>query len=500
MVPPNTGIVHQVNLERLARVVFERDGVAYPDTLVGTDSHTTMINGLGVLGWGVGGIEAEAAMLGQPVSMLIPRVVGFKLVGQLPAGATATDLVLTVTEQLRKHGVVGSFVEFFGPGVTNVPLADRATIGNMSPEYGSTCAIFPIDDETLAYMKLTGRPEQLIALTEAYAKEQGMWHDPSATPRFTTTLELDLATVVPSLAGPKRPQDRVPLTDAKAMFRLALRDYASSGNGHGKVTDGGIDEASRESFPASDPAQPVREQAERPADQGQRRRGRRPAVEPGPDHAVQRQPGRARPRRGRDRGDHVVHQHLEPLRDGRRRPAGQGRGREGPDHQALGQDHAGARLQGRHRLLREGRAQPLPRQARLQHRRLRLHDLHRQLRPAPDRGVRRGQRGRPRGRQRAVRQPQLRGPHQPRHQDELPRVAAAGRRLRPGRLDGHGHHHRAARASARTAPVYLKDIWPTPADVARVVGEAITEKMYADSYVDVFAGDDRWRAIEVPAG
>ncbi|MDT7546624.1 MAG: aconitate hydratase, partial [Actinomycetota bacterium] len=228
VVPPNTGIVHQVNLERLARVVFERDGVAYPDTLVGTDSHTTMINGLGVLGWGVGGIEAEAAMLGQPVSMLIPKVVGFKLSGELPAGATATDLVLTVTELLRKQGVVGKFVEFYGPGVSNVPLADRATIGNMSPEYGSTCAIFPIDAETLNYLRLTGRPAELIALTEAYAKEQGLWHDPTAEPRFSETLELDLSTVVPSLAGPKRPQDRVPLTEAKAMFRTALRDYAGS--------------------------------------------------------------------------------------------------------------------------------------------------------------------------------------------------------------------------------------------------------------------------------
>jgi aconitate hydratase len=256
VVPPNTGIVHQVNLERLARVVFERDGVAYPDTLVGTDSHTTMINGLGVLGWGVGGIEAEAAMLGQPVSMLIPKVVGFKLVGELPPGATATDLVLTVTELLRKQGVVGKFVEFYGPGVTNVPLADRATIGNMSPEYGSTCAIFPIDDETLSYLRLTGRPEQLVALTEAYAKEQGLWHDPNAEPRFSETLELDLSTVVPSLAGPKRPQDRVPLSAAKAMFRTALRDYASTGNGHGAGTDGGIDEASSESFPASDPPAP----------------------------------------------------------------------------------------------------------------------------------------------------------------------------------------------------------------------------------------------------
>src|SRR4051794_8004759 len=249
VVPPNTGIVHQVNLERLARVVFERDGVAYPDTLVGTDSHTTMINGLGVLGWGVGGIEAEAAMLGQPVSMLIPKVVGFKLSGELPAGATATDLVLTVTELLRKQGVVGKFVEFYGPGVGNVPLADRATIGNMSPEYGSTCAIFPIDEETLSYLRLTGRPADLVALTEAYAKEQGLWHAPSAEPRFSETLELDLSTVVPSLAGPKRPQDRVPLSLAKDMFRTVLTDYAKPESRVG----GSADEGSLESFPASDP-------------------------------------------------------------------------------------------------------------------------------------------------------------------------------------------------------------------------------------------------------
>ncbi len=230
VVPPNTGIVHQVNLEYLARVVFTRataDGVlAYPDTLVGTDSHTTMINGLGVLGWGVGGIEAEAAMLGQPVSMLIPTVVGFKLTGELPPGTTATDLVLTITEMLRTHGVVGRFVEFYGEGVGNVPLANRATIGNMSPEYGSTCAIFPVDAETLAYLRLTGRPSEQVDLVEAYTKEQGLWHDPSREPAYTTTLTLDLSTIEPSLAGPKRPQDRVPLRTAKAAFRTALADYA----------------------------------------------------------------------------------------------------------------------------------------------------------------------------------------------------------------------------------------------------------------------------------
>jgi aconitate hydratase len=248
VVPPDTGICHQVNLEYLSRVVFDRDGVAYPDTLVGTDSHTTMVNGLAVLGWGVGGIEAEAAMLGQPISMLIPRVVGFKLNGEMPDGATATDLVLTVTEMLRKHGVVGKFVEFYGPGVTNVPLANRATIGNMSPEYGSTCAIFPIDDETLRYLTFTGRSADRIALVEAYAKEQGMWHDPSAEPDYSERLELDLSTVVPSLAGPKRPQDRVALTDAKASFRRVLGGYVQGGG-----ENGSLDEASAESFPASDP-------------------------------------------------------------------------------------------------------------------------------------------------------------------------------------------------------------------------------------------------------
>ncbi len=225
VVPPGTGIVHQVNIEHLARVVMIRNGQAYPDTCVGTDSHTTMVNGLGVLGWGVGGIEAEAAMLGQPVSMLIPRVVGFKLTGELPSGATATDLVLTITEMLRQHGVVGKFVEFYGEGVAAVPLANRATIGNMSPEYGSTVAIFPIDDETLAYLKLTGRSDQQIAVVEEYAKAQGLWHDPSREPVYSEYLELDLADVVPSLAGPKRPQDRVALDAAATSFAEALPTY-----------------------------------------------------------------------------------------------------------------------------------------------------------------------------------------------------------------------------------------------------------------------------------
>jgi aconitate hydratase len=252
VVPPDTGIVHQVNLEYLARVVFpnQSTGQAYPDTLVGTDSHTTMVNGLGVLGWGVGGIEAEAAMLGQPMSMLIPQVLGFRLHGALPEGATATDLVLTVTEMLRERGVVGKFVEFYGAGLAALPIADRATIGNMSPEFGSTCAIFPIDAETLAYLKLSGRSPEQIALVEAYAKTQGLWHDESSEePTFSDRIELDLGTVVPSLAGPKRPQDRVSLSEAQPAFRAALRSYVSSA---GEQRDA-QDEAVAESYPASDP-------------------------------------------------------------------------------------------------------------------------------------------------------------------------------------------------------------------------------------------------------
>ncbi|MBV8430802.1 MAG: aconitate hydratase AcnA, partial [Solirubrobacterales bacterium] len=256
VVPPGTGIVHQVNIEYLARVVMTRDDwggpggtsprrrTAYPDTCLGTDSHTTMQNGLGVLGWGVGGIEAEAAMLGQPVSMLIPKVVGFRLTGELPSGATATDLVLTITELLRRHGVVGKFVEFCGDGVAAVPVANRATIGNMSPEFGSTCAIFPIDQNTLDYLALTGRPREQLALVEAYAKEQGLWHDPRREIRYSEELTLDLSTVVPSIAGPKRPQDRITLADAKTAFRDALPGY---------VSETSLDNGLAGTFPASDP-------------------------------------------------------------------------------------------------------------------------------------------------------------------------------------------------------------------------------------------------------
>lgn len=258
VVPPGTGIVHQVNIEHLAKVVYDRASTssatgeevlrAYPDTCVGTDSHTTMVNGLGVLGWGVGGIEAEAAMLGQPVSMLIPRVVGFKLSGEIPAGVTATDVVLTITDMLRKHGVVGKFVEFYGEGVASVPLANRATIGNMSPEFGSTAAMFPIDDVTLDYLRLTGRDEQTVALVEAYAKEQKLWHDPARELVFSEYMELDLSTVVPSIAGPKRPQDRILLSEAKSQFEKDILNYADA-----SVSDSIVDLEVDGTFPASDP-------------------------------------------------------------------------------------------------------------------------------------------------------------------------------------------------------------------------------------------------------
>ena len=275
VVPPATGICHQVNLEHIARVVYsgERGGPlqAYPDTLVGTDSHTTMVNGLGVLGWGVGGIEAEAVMLGQPISMLLPQVVGFKLGGELPEGATATDLVLTVTEMLRAHGVVSKFVEFFGPGLATLGLADRATIGNMSPEFGSTCAIFPVDAETLRYLELTGRPTETIELVDAYAREQGMFHDAdSEDPVFSATLELDLGDVEPSIAGPKRPQDRVPLAEAKEAFLEAMAEFDPDA---AERMGNGVDEAVEESFPASDP----------PAEEHDDERGKpRPAVSGAP--------------------------------------------------------------------------------------------------------------------------------------------------------------------------------------------------------------------------
>ncbi len=335
-------------------------------------------------------------MLGQPVSMLIPRVVGFKLTGELPTGTTATDLVLTITEMLRKHGVVGKFVEFYGEGVAATSLANRATIGNMSPEFGSTAAIFPIDGETLNYLRLTGRSEQQVALVEAYAKEQGLWLDPTAEPDLSEKLELDLSTVVPSIAGPKRPQDRIILANAAEQFAQDVRNYVDD-----------VDEAGKESFPASDAPANTPNGA---------------PVEAGPGHRARRVDVRDRPRCRDGRRHHLLHQHLEPVRHGCRGARGEEGGREGPDPQAVGQDHPRPWLEGRHRLLRQGGLTPLPRQGRLQPRRLRLHHLHRQLRPAAGGGLQGRQRPRPRRHLGPLRQPQLRGPHQPRRQDELPSV------------------------------------------------------------------------------
>ncbi len=395
-VPPGTGICHQVNLENIAQAVWSSEGpdgvtVAYPDTCVGTDSHTTMINGLGVLGWGVGGIEAEAAMLGQPVSMLIPEVVGFRFTGELKEGVTATDLVLTCTQMLRARGVVGRFVEYFGPGLATLSLADRATLANMAPEYGATCGFFGIDDKTLDYMRLTGRTEENIALVEAYAKEQGFWIDPSVEPVFTDTLELDLGTVVPSLAGPKRPQDRVSLPEVDDVFNADMEKVYKKAQA--RVPVEGKD------FDIGD-------------------------------------------------GDVTIaaitscNQHLEPRRPGRRGPRRQEGERTGPEAQALGQDLAGARLAGGHRLSGKGRASVASRRRWLQPRRLWLHHLHRQFRPAGRADQQGDQRKRPGRRRRHLRQPQFRGPRVARRARQLPGLAAAGRRLC---AEGHGgrrlHHH-----------------------------------------------------------
>ena len=439
VVPPNTGIVHQVNLEYLARVVEERDGVAFPDTLVGTDSHTTMVNGLGVLGWGVGGIEAEAALLGEELSMLVPQVVGVRLDGRLREGATATDLVLTITELLRKTGVVGKFVEYFGPGLAGLALADRATLGNMSPEYGATCGFFPVDDLTLAYLRLTGRPEERVGLVEAYCKENLLWHDESVEPEYSQVVELDLDSVEPSLAGPRRPQDRVPLAEAKDAF---LDSLSSFGHGYGNGT---IDKSVEDSFPASDPAS---------------------FQEPGPhtmDPEVATVATKSRPHL------HVATAELDgeevELQDGSVVIAAitsctntsnpqvmlgaallaKKAVERGLAAQAVGQVLARAGLARRHRLLRQGRPDAVPRAARLQHGRLRLHDLHRELRAAARADLGRGRGGRPRRLRGALGQPQLRGAHPPRGEGELPRLAAAGRRLRTRRPHGPRPRDRADR-------------------------------------------------------
>ena len=503
VVPPGTGIVHQVNIEHLARVVMTRGGQAYPDTVVGTDSHTTMVNGLGVLGWGVGGIEAEAAMLGQPVSMLIPRVVGFKLHGELPAGATATDLVLTITEMLRRHGVVGKFVEFYGSGVSAVPLANRATIGNMSPEFGSTCAIFPIDGETIDYLRFTGRGAAQVALVEAYAKEQGLWHDPDVEPRFSETLELDLGSVVPSIAGPKRPQDRISLTEAKTAFRGALPDYAAGTNGDG--IESTVDESSAESFPASDPPAVGEHGAEANGDAGRPHvvsaaagaQGR--ASEPTPvtldgaefvlDHgavviaAITSCTNTSNPsvmlgaallaRNAVDRGlsrkpwvkttlapgSKVVMDYYE---------------RAGllPYLEKLG-----FHLVGYGCTTCIGNSGPLQDEISAA---VNEHDLavvsvlsgnrNFEGRINPD-----------------VKMNYLASP---------PLVVAYAL---AGTMD-HDFENEPLGTDGNGDPVFLRDIWPAPADVQEVVSTAISAEMFAKDYADVFAGDERWRSLPTPTG
>ena len=397
-----------MNLEYLASVVFRgADGTAYPDTLVGTDSHTTMINGLGVLGWGVGGIEAEAALLGQPQSMLIPDVVGFRLHGQLPEGATATDLVLTVTQILRKKGVVGKFVEFYGPGISALALTDRATIANMAPEYGATMGFFPVDAETLSYLRFTGRPADLVALVEAYCKAQGLFRtDETKDPVFSDTLELNLADVEPSLAGPRRPQDRVPLKHSKRIFRENLKIFLEGecANVDPKVIaewieeggDGGMTAAAGRAPaapatasvvapPDGSPAAPqdaAPENAATPQSPSSLSKQQSLVLFPEPHRSRTPPATTTSPWRRRHRRDHVLHEHVEPVRHARRRPPRQEGRREGLDGQALGEDVARARLEGRHGLPEGRRAHAVPRRARLQPRRLRLHDVHRQLGPA----------------------------------------------------------------------------------------------------------------------
>jgi aconitate hydratase len=460
VVPPGTGIVHQVNIEHLARVTFTRDIVsdsgaseltAYPDTCVGTDSHTTMVNGIGVVGWGVGGIEAEAAMLGQPVSMLIPRVVGFKLSGELPEGSTATDLVLTITEMLRQHGVVGKFVEFYGPGVTALPVANRATIGNMSPEFGSTIAVFPIDQETLTYLELTGRPAEQLALVEAYAKEQGLWHDPSVEPRYSERLELDLSTVVPSLAGPKRPQDRVEVTRAGEAFAKALEDYTDDEDataqvtldgetfeiGHGAVSIAAITSCTNTSNPSVMIAAALL--AKNAVEKGLRRK---------PWVKTTLAPG------SKVVSDYYERAGLTPYLDKLGfNLVGYGCttciGNSGPLIPEVSaavneKDLAVVSVLSGNRNF-EGRINP---------------DVKMNYLASPPLVVAYALAG-------------------------SMRVDLFGD---PLGQDSDGND------------VFLKDIWPSPAEVERVIGEAITSEMFTEDYADVFAGGEQWQALPTPEG
>ncbi len=505
VVPPDTGIVHQVNLEYLARVVFPRERgaalpQAYPDTLVGTDSHTTMVNGLGVLGWGVGGIEAEAAMLGQPMSMLIPQVLGFRLHGRLPEGTTATDLVLTVTEMLRRRGVVGMFVEFFGAGVGALPIADRATIGNMSPEFGSTCAIFPIDAETLRYLELSGRSREQIDLVEAYAREQGLWHDDQAEePTYTDTVELDLSSVEPSLAGPKRPQDRVSLSGAKEAFRESLKAYVTTAGEQADAEDEGV----AETFPASDPPANGAPGHAAPAaapGSGLLGDGDAGAKRDGPTGDDGRGDVRGRPRPRRHRRHHQLYQHLQPLRHDRRGDPGAQRRRPRAALEAVGQDLPRAGLEGRHRVPRPGRADGPSRSSASTWWATAARHASATRGRCPMRSPRRSARG------------------------ELAVVSVlSGNRNFEGRINPDVKMNYLASPplcvayalagtmdvdivseplgeDASGEPVYLRDIWPSEREVADTVGEAVRAEMFRKSYGEVFAGDERWNGLEVPDG
>jgi aconitate hydratase len=500
VVPPDTGICHQVNLEYLSRVVFtrERDGVtqAYPDTLVGTDSHTPMVNGLGVLGWGVGGIEAEAAMLGQPMSMLVPPVVGFKLTGELREGVTATDMVLTVAQLLRKTGVVGKFVEFYGSGVANVPLANRATLGNMSPEYGSTCAIFPIDDVTLDYLRLTARPEKQVKLVEAYAKEQGLWHNPEHEAEYSLTVELDLADVEPSIAGPKRPQDRIPLVNARSVVSEILAEGS-------RVPDElvGLDLASADSFPASDPIGfEQHTHGQKPIDRSQ----------PGPDREWPSNPANVDLPDGRatsvDNG-HVVIAAITSCTN-----------TSNPSVMI------GAGLMAKKAVERGLTSQPWVKTSLAPGSRV-VTDYY----------------------DRAGLTPYLdqlgfdlvgygcttcignSGPLIPQVSKAIAENSLTVASVLSGNRNFEGRIHAEtemnflaspplviAYALAGTMnidllsdplghdeagePVYLRDIWPSTEEVEKTIGEVVEAEMFADGYANVFDGDDNWRGLEIPSG
>ena len=450
VVPPGVGIVHQVNLEYLARGVHQKDGVYYPDTLVGTDSHTTMINGIGVVAWGVGGIEAEAGMLGQPLYMLTPDVVGVHLKGRLREGVTATDLVLTVTELLRKSKVVGKFVEYFGEGAASLSVPDRATLANMSPEYGATMGFFAVDDKTIEYLTNTGRTPTEIEALETYCRAQGLYGMPAAgTIDYSQTVELDLSTVTASLAGPKRPQDRIELPKMKASFdTLFSRPVAENGFAQSP------DKLARR-YPVQIAAAPE----PRSNDAKQRPAGQRPAAQRGRDgrqpsdarsrSRAESETARHRQRRHPDRRNYIVHQHVESRRVACGRTAGEKSGGQGPDGQAPHQDFAGTRITGGHRVPEQVRAASRAREAQFLPGRLRLHDLHRQFGAARsvDRGSdhqkRSGMRGGPFG------QSQLRGPHPSEHQGELSGLAATGCRLRDRRTGQHRFDHRASRHRQR---------------------------------------------------